>query len=496
MDRVTAIGAALCLLVVLSACSTGTATAWTYAPLTRDPMALAAASAEAPQLEQVAAASPAVPAQAAAASPASLAVAPSAAAAADVLEIHAFELGFEPAALSVPEAGRYTVRFVNDGSIFHDITFEDGTIIGAEAGQSAEGEVDVPAGGLPFICSVPGHGPAGMTGSIAVEGAAPASPAAPEPAASHAADDHGGPMPQTDVAADPAAPAPSLYPAAAPARLEGEVHDIDLVMTEQDMTVAPGFVQHVWTFGGTVPGPVIRVKVGDRIRVHLVNPVENEMSHSIDFHASQVAWNDEMRSIAPGEELVYEWTADYAGVWMYHCGTSPTLHHIANGMYGMVIVEPAEGLPPVDAEFALVQSEWYLGPQGEPASLEKAMAAAPAPDLVVFNGVANQYKDAPLAVGTGERVRFFVLNAGPNVDSSFHIVGTIFDTVIREGVSLYPDNVGGWGAQAVDLSPAQGAIVELTTAEDGLYPIVTHAFNFVGRGALGLLQAGDGDPAE
>ena len=262
------------------------------------------------------------------------------------------------------------------------------------------------------------------------------------------------------------------------------------------MTVAPGFVQHVWTFGGTVPGPVIRVKVGDRIRVHLVNPPENEMSHSIDFHASQVAWNDEMRSIAPGEELVYEWTADYAGVWMYHCGTSPTLHHIANGMYGMVIVEPAEGLPPVDAEFALVQSEWYLGPQGEPASLEKAMAAAPAPDLVVFNGVANQYKDAPLEVGTGERVRFFILNAGPSVDSSFHIVGTIFDTVIREGVELRRGNDGSWGSQAVDLSPAQGAIVELTTAEDGLYPIVTHAFNFVGRGALGLLQAGDGDPAE
>jgi nitrite reductase (NO-forming) len=164
-------------------------------------------------------------------------------------------------------------------------------------------------------------------------------------------------------------------------------------------------------------------------------------------------------------------------------------------MYGMVIVEPTIGLQPVDAEFALVQSEWYLGPQGQPTSLEKAMAAAPAPDYVVFNGVANQYKDAPLAVETGERVRFFVLNAGPSVDSSFHIVGTIFDTVIKEGVSLHPGNEGDWGAQAVDLSPAQGAIVETTTAEDGLYPIVTHAFNFVGRGALGLLQAGDGDPS-
>ncbi len=323
-----------------------------------------------------------------------------------------------------------------------------------------------------------------MTGVVKVAGAPAATPKPNE----------GGPAPDTAVVADPNAPPPVTYDATAPAVLHGVVHDIDMVMTEQPMTVATGFVQTVWTFNGTVPGPVIRVKVGDTIRVHLKNPATNAMSHSIDFHASQVAWNDEMTSIAPGEEKLYEWTADYAGVWMYHCGTAPALHHIANGMYGMVIVEPTEGLPPVDSEFALVQSEWYLGPQGEVTSLEKASAAAPAPDFVVFNGVANQYKDAPLKVNTGERVRFFVLNAGPNEDSSFHIVGTIFDSVIKEGVHLVKGNDGSWGSQAVDLSPAQGAIIELTTKEDGLYPLVTHAFNFVGRGALGLLQAGDGDP--
>jgi nitrite reductase (NO-forming) len=265
-------------------------------------------------------------------------------------------------------------------------------------------------------------------------------------------------------------------------------------MTERTMTVAPGFVQQVWTFGDTAPGPVIRVKVGDTIRLHLKNAPESQMPHSIDFHSSMVAWNDEMTSINPGEEKVYEWKAEYAGVWMYHCGTAPALHHIANGMYGMVIVEPAEGLPPVDKEFALVQSECYLGPQGQPASLTKASAAAPAPDYVVFNGVANQYSEAPIEIGTGERVRVFLLNAGPSVDSSFHVVGTIFDTVIKEGVVLTRDNPGKYGAQAVDLAPAQGAIIEFTTAEDGLYPIVTHAFNFVGRGALGIFQAGDGDP--
>ncbi len=405
------------------------------------------------------------------------------------LEFHAFDLGFTPQALAVPAPGTYHVVFVNDGAIFHDMTFDDGTVISADPGGRGEADVVIPASGIGFICSVPGHGPAGMTGTVTVEGAAPSA------ASSAAPDDHGGPAPETGIAPDPDAPLPVTYDATAPAALAGTVHDIDLVMTEQLMTVATGYQQLVWTFGGTVPGPVIRVKVGDTVRVHLKNPIENSMAHSIDFHASQVAWNDEMRSIAPGEELTYEWTADYAGVWMYHCGTSPALHHIANGMYGMVIVEPAEGLPPVDKEFALVQSEWYLGPQGEVTDLAKAMAAAPAPDFVVFNGVANQYKDAPLQVGTGERVRFFVLNAGPSVDSSFHIVGTIFDSVVKEGVRLERGNVGNFGAQAVDLSPAQGAIVETTTAEDGLYPIVTHAFNFVGRGALGLLQAGDGDPA-
>lgn len=259
------------------------------------------------------------------------------------------------------------------------------------------------------------------------------------------------------------------------------------------MTVAPGYVQKVWAFGGKVPGPVIRVKQGDTVAVRLKNPASNEMAHSIDFHSSQVAWNDEMTSIKPDEEKLYEWQADYAGVWMYHCGSPHPLHHMANGLYGMVIVEPKGGFKKVDHEFALVQSEWYLGPQRQPVDLNKAANAA-FPDHVVFNGVANQYKDHPLQVATGKRVRMFVLNAGPSEDSSFHIVGTIFDTVIKEGVNLTPDNPGHYGSQAVDLAPAQGAIIEFTTAEDGLYPIVTHAFNFVGRGALGLVKAGDGDP--
>jgi nitrite reductase (NO-forming) len=219
------------------------------------------------------------------------------------------------------------------------------------------------------------------------------------------------------------------------------------------------------------------------------------MPHSVDFHASLVAWNDEMTDIAPGESKLYEFSAEYAGVFMYHCGTAGALSHMLNGMYGLIIVEPAEGLAPVDREVFLIQNEWYLGPQGETGNLEKANATVPNPDYVVFNGIANQYKDNPIPVETGETVRAFVLNVGPNIDSSFHIVGTIFDTVIKEGIHLTRGNEGNWGSQAIDLAPAQGAIAEFHFAEDGLYPIVTHAFNFVAHGALGLFQAGDGDPA-
>ena len=312
--------------------------------------------------------------------------------------------------------------------------------------------------------------------------------------------DHGDAPAAAPVEPNPDAAEYVLRDPTAPPLAEGEVHEIDLYIIEQEMTVADGYTQTVYAYGltpetATVPGPILRVKVGDTLRVTFKNPDTNVMPHSLDFHASMVAWNDEMRDILPGEELVYEFTATYAGVFMYHCGTSGVLSHLQNGMYGMIIVEPEGGLEPVDREFFMVQSEWYLGPQGGLGDLEKATAGAPDPEFVTFNGVANQYKDNPIQVEVGERIRIFVLDAGPNIDSSFHIVGTIFDQVIKEGVALLRGNEGNWGSQAVDLSPAQGAIVEFTLAEDGLYPFVTHAFNYPDNGAVGLFQAGDGGPA-
>jgi nitrite reductase (NO-forming) len=462
-------GLAIVLAASLAGCGGAADPQWTYAPAPTGEVAVGqpttAPASQAPTASQAPAASQA----------------PSG----DVLgtlEVTAFDLGFKPSTLMVDRAGSYEVKLINTGSIPHDITFPDGTNIPAAAGATASTVVKVPAEGLSFICSIPGHADAGMKGTISVKGTAAGG------------DSHGGPAPVTDVPADPNAPAYVPRDPKAPALLPGDTHDIDLVVEEKLMTVAAGFSQAVWTFNGSIPGPVIRVKLGDLVRIHLKNPITNKLPHSVDFHSSMVAWNDEMTSINPGEEKLYEYRALYAGVWMYHCGTAPALHHIANGMYGMMIVEPKGGLEKVAQEFAIVQSEWYLGAQGEPASLTKAAAANPAPDFVLFNGVANQYKDNPIQIATGKRVRVFVLDAGPSIDSSFHIVGTIFDRVIKEGIELKVGNAGGFGSQAVDLSPAQGAMVEFTMAEDGLYPIVTHAFNFVGRGALGLFKAGDGDP--
>lgn len=415
-----------------------------------------------------------------------------------VIEVVASDFAFAPAEISVEAAGTYEVVLDNQGAVLHDLTIGASKIV-AEPGQKASAMVRLTEGTTEIICSVPGHKEAGMVGHVTVGATTDTT----------VADDHGAaPAQGPSVAADENAPAYELRDPRVPARGEGpgvtlvpggaagggDLIEVELVIEEKLMTVAEGYQQKVWTFGGQLPGPVIRTRVGDTVRVRLVNPPEAELSHSIDFHASQVAWNDEMTSIAPGEEKIYEFTTDYAGVWMYHCGTGPVLHHIANGMYGMVITEPAEGLEPLANEFFFVQSEWYLGEQGQISSLAKADQGAPSPDLVLFNGIAKQYLDNPVQIPTGEEVRVFVLNVGPSIDSSFHVVGTIFDTVIKEGYALVRGNPGNYGAQAVDLSPAQGAIIEMKAMEDGLYPIVTHAFNFPGRGAIGLFQAGDGDP--
>ena len=303
----------------------------------------------------------------------------------DTIEFVASEFAFAPPEI-VAEPGTYTGVLINDGTIEHDITFGDGEPVVAAAGESVEFEFTVPEEGVAYICSIAGHEDAGHDRHGPHAGLGGGSRARASRRQRDAATprwrrrrSRSSPT-RVGTAVRAARPDASrqrgegegvtLVPGGAPDG--GDLIEVELVVEEKLMTVAEGYQQQVWTFGGTVPGPVLRTQVGDTVRVHLVNPPEaSEVSHSIDFHASQVAWNDEMRSIAPGEDLIYEFTTDYAGVWMYHCGTDPVLHHIANGMFGMVIVEPEGGLPPIDHEFFLVQNEWYLGEQGEVSSLRE-----------------------------------------------------------------------------------------------------------------------------
>jgi nitrite reductase (NO-forming) len=326
-------------------------------------------------------------------------------------------------------------------------------------------------------CTVAGHKESGMVMAIQITGSAPAAAGTPATATSGGA--------EIDATAEPEANWKPYDPTLAPAP-GGTVHDVEMHATEEEIEVAPGVTQMMWTFDGKVPGTILRGKVGDLFNVTLVN--DGKVGHSIDFHASRVAWNDEMRTIESGERLVYQFKADYAGAFMYHCGTAPALHHIGNGMYGAIIIDPPE-LAPVDHEYVLVQSELYLGANGKEGDLTKMLAEDF--DAVVFNGYYNQYKFAPIRVEPNQRVRVWVIDDGPSENSAFHIVGTIFDTVWKEGTYLLrPDSRRG-GSQVLDLQPAQGGFVEFSFAEPGFYPIVTHKFANASKGALGLFQAGD-----
>ena len=401
-----------------------------------------------------------------------------AAAGATVVEVELGDLWVKPASIDVPAGASVVLNVTNTGAMPHDLAV--GGVGGTgllQPGATAQLLAGPFTGSTQAWCTVPGHKEAGMVLDIVVGGAAMASQGATEPGADAGA--------EIDFAAVPEPEWQAFDPALAPAP-GGTEHELTLAADEVVMEVAPGVTQEMWVFNGTFPGPVLRGEVGDLFTVTLRN--DGAMGHSIDFHASKVAWNDEMRTIQPGESLVYQFEAKHSGIWMYHCGTSPALHHIGNGMFGAIIIDPPD-LAPVDHEFVFVQSEIYTGPMGAPGDLTKMIDEDW--DAVVFNGYVNQYLHRPVRVEPGERVRAWVLDAGPSENSSFHIVGTIFDTVFKEGsLLLEPDGTHG-GSQALDLQPAQGGYVEFTFDEAGLYPMVTHKFANVGKGALGLFQAGD-----
>jgi nitrite reductase (NO-forming) len=404
----------------------------------------------------------------------------------ETIDVTLGDLFVEPNELTVPAGAQLTLNVTNDGAMPHDLQVDgaEGTAM-LDPGESETVTVGPFDASVEAWCTVPGHREGGMSMMIIVEGGGdtdvPAGGAG-TPVASGA---------EIDFDAEPAAGWKPFDPALAPAP-GGTEHEVTWSMTEEAMEIAPGVTQEVWTFDGQVPGPTLRGKVGDVFTVTIVN--DGEVGHSLDFHASKVAWDDEMRTIQPGESLVYQFEAEHAGAFMYHCGTAPTLHHIGNGMHGAVVIDPPD-LAPVDHEFVFVQSEWYTGEEGEPGDLGKMQREEW--DAVVFNGYVNQYLHAPIdGIQVGERVRAWVVDSGPSENSSWHVVGTIFDTVFKEGAyQLRPDDSRG-GAQALDLQPAQGGFVEMTFDEDGLYPFVTHKFANVGKGALGLFAVGEVDASE
>lgn len=395
------------------------------------------------------------------------------------------EMFVSPSTIEVAAGETITLNVTNTGAMAHDLKVMGmtGTDL-LQPGESATVTIGPFTADAQAWCSVPGHKEAGMLLNITVIGAAPVAAAAGSSATPAATAPTGATI---DAQAEPASDWEPRDPVLEPAE-SGTVHEIALDATEELIEVAPGVTQLMWTFGGQVPGPTLRGKIGDTFRVTLTN--QGTMGHSIDFHASKVAWNDEMRTILPGESLVYEFTADHAGAFMYHCGTAPTLHHIGNGMFGAIIIDPPE-LEPVEEEFVLIQSELYLGVEGQPGDLAKMIDEDF--DAVVFNGYHNQYKHAPIRVDADKDYRVWVIDDGPSENSAFHIVGTIFDSVFKEGgYLLRPDETSG-GSQVLDLQPAQGGFVEFSFAEDGLYPFVTHKFSNAGKGALGFFAVGDVD---
>jgi nitrite reductase (NO-forming) len=322
----------------------------------------------------------------------------------------------------------------------------------------------------------------------------------------------GGPLVEGDAV--------TYLPNVAALRPGNRTHHVRLDIVAQEIEIAPGVRYQAWTFGGSVPGPVIHVREGDRISFVMRNRSHEEVSattpaksdapflqqlaaanlqkavpkimpmhHSIDFHAATVAADDKWRMIMPGQSIKFEWVANYPGVYMYHCGVPPVLQHVAMGQYGIVIVSPREGYE-TDTEavrrYAVVQSEFYLK-QGENGLYELDYEAAlrKQPSHVLFNGHVGALSDNPLVATVGERVRLYFHNVGPNDQASTHVIGAIFDRVWYEG---NPRNEMR-GMQTVLIGSSNGAVLEFIVPEEGRYVLVDHEFADASKGAIGQIVA-------
>jgi nitrite reductase (NO-forming) len=279
------------------------------------------------------------------------------------------------------------------------------------------------------------------------------------------------------------------YEAALPPLSASNVVKVHMTLKDMAVEIAPGVKYNTWAFDGHgAPGPVVHVRQGQTVEMTLTNG--GSIPHSIDFHAARIAPDKAFRDAQPGESFTFRFKATDPGVFMYHCGTKPVLAHIANGMYGAIVVSPAKPLPKADHEYVLVGSEWYLNADGleEPASLDMGKARMMAPDWATFNGYANQYVTHPLTSKPGETVRFYVVAAGPTHNVNFHVVGTIFDRAwANSDLVSSPQR----GVQTVVVPAGGGGVFDVKITEPGTYPIVSHAFAHVDLGQVGILKVGN-----
>ncbi|HEY3345328.1 MAG TPA: copper-containing nitrite reductase [Anaerolineaceae bacterium] len=363
------------------------------------------------------------------------------------------------------------ITLVNGDGMLHDLSIPDFNVTSPRLQQTgSQTQIRFTAsktGAFAYFCSLPGHRQAGMEGKLIVGEAAPA---AQGPAAA-------------DISRDP-----TDLPAPLGSRPAQHVR-VDLVVQEVVGQLADGVTYTYWTFNGKVPGPFIRVRVGDQVEVHLKNPATSSMAHSVDFHAvTGPGGGATVTQTLPGKETSFTFTALNPGLFVYHCATPSVAEHIANGMYGMILVEPEGGLPKVDHEFYVMQGEIYTtGAYGQPGHQEFSMPKmmAETPEYYVFNGETTALTSLhPLHAKVGETVRIFFGVGGPNAISSFHVIGEIFDRVYDQASLTSPPltNV------QTTLVPAGGAtLVEFKLQVPGRYILVDHALARMERGLAGYL---------
>jgi nitrite reductase (NO-forming) len=373
--------------------------------------------------------------------------------------------------LTAAEGQVVQVTLINGEGAEHDIVFPDqDTKSPRVSGKGASTTIAFRAtksGDFTYFCSVPGHQLAGMQGQFIVT---------PRPA------------PQTLVEADISREPDDLPPPIA--KREPQTVRVDLLSVEVEGRLAEGTTFGYWTFNGKVPGPFIRVRVGDTIDIHLKNSGDSAMIHSVDFHAATGPGGGAAAlQVDPGHEKSMTWKALVPGLYVYHCATPMVAEHIANGMYGLILVEPEEGLPHADHEFYVMQGEVYTDvPYGQHGSAEFSVEKLlnERPEYFVFNGsVGALTKLHPLKANVGDVARIFFGVGGPNFTSSFHVIGEIFDKVYSLGGVLSPPLEG---IQTVTVAPGGAVITEFKTKVPGNYTLVDHALARAERGLLGVLH--------